>query len=254
MRARSLRGPARWLLAGLAGLAGLASLGVGLPAAWAAAAPGADLAAAARDGHAAFVVVTQGAAAGTDRAVEIARRAQDLAPGAVVVVVDRADPANADLVERLRVLGAPVPLLLVVAPNGVVAGGALLSNATPEVLVRLIPTPKKADLLLALSHGAPVFVAFASDDQPERSAVFEVLNQAFDRLDRKSATVVVNLKDDAEKAFLAEMKVDPKAEAPVVVVFNAKAQKTEVFRTVPTVDALVKAATKQASCCPGGSC
>ncbi len=40
----------------------------------------------------------------------------------------------------------------------------------------------------------------------------------------------------------------------VTIVFNAKAQKTQVFRGKVTADQLVTAVTKKAPCCPGGSC
>ena len=214
----------------------------------------ADLEAATASAQPAFVVVTQSNAKGTDRAVAVAKKAQALAPGSRLVLVDRAVPENKALVERFRVLSAPVPLILVVAHNGVVAGGAYLKQATPQSLASMVPSPKKADLLLALTQKRPTFLVFSHKDQPTQSQVFEACTQAVQQLDRKATTVVVDIKDKAEQRFLKGMKIDPKAKLPVVVVFNVKGQKTDVYRQAVTAAQLVQSSKKKAPCCPTGDC
>lgn len=214
-----------------------------------------ELAAAALDGKTVFLVVTQAGAAGTDRAMQIARQAQGMASNTAVVVLDRGAAENQELVKHYRLLGAPLPLILVVAPNGVVAGGALLKDATPQALVKTIPTPKKADFLMQLSTKKAVIVVVSKKTMVQpRSAIFEACNEATRRLERKVTTVVVDMDDKAEKAWLEELSIGPREAAPVTLVFNAKGQKTQVFRAVMTADDLVKAVTKKVECCPGGSC
>ncbi len=214
-----------------------------------------ELTAASSQGKAVFLVVTQGNAPGTDRAMQIAQQAQGLAPATAVVVLDRGAAENQELVTRYRLLGAPVPLILVVAPNGVVAGGALLKDATPQALVKAIPTPKKAEFLLNLSQKMAVIVVISKKTMVEpRSAIFQACTEATRRLERKVTTVVVDMDDKAEKAWLKELNVGPREAAPVTAVFNAKGQKTQVFRAVMSAEDLVKAVTKKVACCPGGSC
>jgi len=206
-------------------------------------------------GKAVFLVVTQANARGTERAIQIAQQAHAMAPATAVVVLDRGAAENQDLVQRYRLLGAPVPLILVVASNGVAAGGALLKDATPEALVRTIPTPKKAEMLLHLANKLPVFVVVSRKTMvDQRSAVFEACSEAVRRLEGKAATVVVDMDDKAEKAWLKELNVGEREAAPVTIVFNAKAQKTKVFRKVMTADELIQAVQAKVSCCPGGSC
>jgi hypothetical protein len=206
-------------------------------------------------GLAVFVVVTEAGARGTERAVEVANQAHVLAPRSAVVVVDRAVPENAALVQRLRVLGAPLPLVLVMASNGVVAGGALLKDATPQALVAAVPTPRKAQMLLHLSRGDAVFVTIGSEAMIlQRGEVFEACNQAMRTLEGKAATVVVDLADEAEAAWLKELGVKADEKVPVTVVFNAKGQKTQVLRGTVTPDQLVQAVHKKVECCPGGKC
>ncbi len=214
-----------------------------------------ELAAAALEGKTVFLVVTQAGAPGTDRALQIAGQAQAAAPDTAVVVLDRGAAENQGLVKKYRLLGAPVPLILVVASNGVVAGGALLKDASAQALVKTIPTPKKADFLMHLSQKLSVIVVISKKTMAEpRSAIFEACNEASRRLERKVTTVVVDMDDKAEKAWLKELNIGPREAAPVTVVFNAKGQKTKVFRAVMTAADLVQAVTKKVECCPGGSC
>ena len=214
-----------------------------------------DIQAANAQGKAVFVVVTQSNARGTDRALAIAQQAQALHPMSAVVTIDRAVAENQSVVQRYRLQSAPVPLLLVVASNGIVAGGARLQDATPQRLVASIPTPKKAEMLLNLTQKKPVFIVVSSKAMVEaRGQVFEACNTAMKRLDGKAVTLVVDMADKAEAAWLKELKISPKEKAPVTIVYNAKAQKTKVFRGTVTADQLFKAATQKAACCPGGSC
>ncbi|MHC5010402.1 MAG: hypothetical protein ACYTG6_05540 [Planctomycetota bacterium] len=204
-----------------------------------------------------FLVVTDGNTRGTAKALEIAQAARARTPNAAVVVLNRTDPANRNLVSKYRVLAAPVPLILVLASNGVVAGGARLADATPDVLVALVPTPRKADMLLALQGKRAVFLVFSRRTMPTQGNVFEVCSEAFNQMEqtpRKAQIVTIDMDDEAERRFLAEMKVDPRATEPVIVVFNRKGQKTGVFRSTVTAAQLIETANKDAPCCPGGSC
>ncbi len=204
-----------------------------------------------------FLVVTQAGAQGTDRAVQIATKAKEMVPSARVVTLDRGAAVNADLVKKYRVLGAPVPLILVIAPNGIVAGGALLKDATPKVVANLVPTPKKTDMLGALEAKRAVFVVFSHAKMPNQGKALERCSKAFTRLEQtptKAQVVAVDMNDKAEMKFMAEMGVDPLAVDPLVVVLNAKGQKTAAFRQGMSVEQLVEAATKKAECCPGGGC
>jgi hypothetical protein len=206
-------------------------------------------------GRAVFLVVTQGDARGTDRAMQIANEAHALAPATAVVQVDRAAPENRELIESLRAGSAPVPLILVMASNGIVAGGALLKDATPQNLVATIPTPKKAEMLLHLSNKMAVFVVVGNEHMVvERGQVYEACNQAMQTLERRAATITVDMADKAEKAWLTELNVTGQETSPVTIVFNAKGQKTQVFRQVMTAAQLVEAVNKKVACCPGGSC
>jgi hypothetical protein len=213
-----------------------------------------DLAAAAAAGHPAFLVVTEAGARGTDRAVSLASGAAAIVPGSVVVEMDRADPANAEVVARYQLKVVPVPLVLVIAGNGVAAGGAKPHLVTAAQLARMVPTKAKAEHLKVVSDGLPDFVVFARAATPGRAEALAACRDAVARLKGKAGAVVVDLDDAAEIPFAEEMRLDPKAAKPWVLVFNAKGQRTATLEGVPEAAALVEASAKVPSsgCCPGG--
>ena len=98
-----------------------------------------DLDSAASSGKVAFVVVIDQGTTGADQATDMAKQAAKQVKKSTVVMLDRSDPANADLVAKYRLAGAPVPLILVAARNGVLAGGAPAAQTTADQLVGLVP-------------------------------------------------------------------------------------------------------------------
>jgi hypothetical protein len=215
-----------------------------------------DLRTAASEGRPVFLVVTEAAARGTDLARRVSADAAKIVPGATVVELDRGDPANAAVVKRYRLASAPVPLILVVASNGVAAGGAKPGGITAAKLARLVPSAGKAGYLQALDQGKAALLVFGGETTPGRAAAVGACAEATKTLEGKALTVVIDPADPREAEFVAEMSVDPKALVAVTVVVNAKGQRAAGFDAVPPAAALVEAATKPVEdCgCVGGRC
>jgi hypothetical protein len=213
-----------------------------------------DLATAASRGQPVFLVVTENNTRGTDRAVALAQQAAAIAAGSVVLVADRADPANAPVVAQYQLRGVPVPMILVIAGNGVAAAGAKPNMVTASQLARMVPTKAKAAHLKFVSQGLPDFVVFSRASMPNRAAAVQAVQAAVAQLRGKAGTVLVDLDDPAERPFAEEMKLDLRSEQPWVLVFNAKGQRTATLSGAPAVAALVEASAKAPSsgCCPGG--
>jgi hypothetical protein len=213
------------------------------------------LAAAAAAGHPVFLVVTEGDAAGMDAARRVTSDAQKLAPGTSILEMDRSDKANAAVVKKYRLETVPVPLILVLAANGVAAGGARPGAVTPERLAAMIPTPARAALLRSIDEKKATLVVFARESTEGRDAARKAAEDAATALRGAATVVLVDLDDEKEAKFVAESKVDPKSKQPLVAVYNAKGQAIETFSGVPKVEALVAAVSKEPKeCCPGGRC
>lgn len=214
----------------------------------------ASTAAANTAGRPVFLVVTEGPGPNLDAARASARDAQVLIPSAVVVELDRRDPAQADAVAKFRLAAAPLPLVLVIAPNGVPAGAAKPGEGAAARLAALVPTRAKGEYLQVLSQQRVAIVLLTRASMPERSPLFENAGTAVQQLAGKATLVLVDLDDAAEARFVAELKVDPAATQPAVHVVNPKGQILGKLQGAPTVEQLVKTATKKAHACKDPNC
>jgi hypothetical protein len=210
---------------------------------------------AASSGKAAFVLVTGPGAIGVDEARQTIEGAMNKSPGSVMIESDRADASNATFVEKYGLAAAPIPLILVFASNGVIAGGNVAANLTVQQLVTLIPSPKKSEVLYAIQSGQAVYVAAARPGMTKQADVSKNCAMACAQMMGKSVTIDVNMDDPAETVFLSQLGVNMQSAEPVTVVVNAKGQVTATYTGVVEAGSLTASATKVASsgCCPSGS-
>ena len=218
-----------------------------------------QLAAAQKAGQTVFLVVKEPAARKVADMQKVALEAQRRTPGSVVVELDRSLKQNRPLVKRYGLAGSRLPITLILAHNGAPAGGVALGDKTLERLLGLVPSPRKAETLLALFERKAVFVIVARPGMAEEAAVLAACRNAAAELKgkgptEKAAVVQVNLDDPSEKAYLDVLGADPKATQVATHVYGLSGQKTGVLKGTPKTTDLVGAATKKAECCPGGKC
>lgn len=230
---------------------GMAVLLLGLMALTAVASTQKDLDSAVKSGKVAFIVVTEKGTAGADQATEMARQAAKQVKQSTVVPLDRSDPGNADLVAKYRLAGAPVPLILVAARNGVIAGGLIAAQATADKLVSMVPSPKQADVLQQLQSGKAVLVQASRKGMARQAECSAACVSACGQLQDRCTTVSIDMDDPAETAFLTSLNINTASTEPVVLVVNAQGQITGSYNGATDVAALVQAATKKVGgCCP----
>jgi hypothetical protein len=233
----------------------LVAAGIAVPAH---SSPRSDLESAAKSGRVAFILIADPGTPGIDAARDLTRRAMERVTGSTLVELDRSDPGNAELVAKYRLAGAPLPLVLVAAANGAIAGGLPASQATEELLVDMIPSPKKAEILMALQEGKSVFLVAARKGMKAAPGAKNSCSMACMQMSGKSASVEIDMDDPGEAAFLDQLKVNRASEEPVTLVVNALGQVTATYAGAADVANLVQAAAKRAGgCCPssvqGGS-
>ena len=219
-----------------------------------AAGPKEALATAVSKGKPAILLVTAPGAQNLEKARATVAEAAKKIKGCVTVEMDRSDAANSELVTKYGLAGAPIPLILVFAPNGAISGGLPSSNATPEGLAKMLPSPKKSELLKEIQAGNAVLIVASRKGMEDQAKAVENCTKACGQIKGKATTMQVNMDDKDEQTFLSEMKVDTKATAPVTVVINAQGQLAGSFTGAVDVGALAQAATKRVGgCCPSGS-
>ena len=103
-----------------------------------------------------FLLVFEPNAQGLEPAREMVNTAAQQVKKSTVIQLDRADATNSALVAKYRLTAAPLPLIMVLAGNGAIAGGIPAANTTAEQLVKYVPTAKKAEALKAIQEGQSV--------------------------------------------------------------------------------------------------
>lgn len=230
---------------------GFALMAIAVLAPVAQASPQQDLESAAKEKSVAFILVVEPGAPGCDQAQDLVRDAMRQVNKSTLVVLDRSDPENAELVAKFRLAGAPVPLILLAASNGALAGGLPANQATVDRLVAMAPSPRKADILLAIQEGKSVFIVASRKGMNAESGAVTTCSAACGQMNGKSVTFQIDLDDSQETAFLAQLKVNLASTEPITLVVNPQGQITATFAGTVDVANLVQAATKRASgCCP----
>jgi hypothetical protein len=215
------------------------------------ASPQQDLDSAARQKKVAFILVTDQGAAGVDQARNLIQQAMSQVKKSVLVEVDRSSPGNADLVAKFRLAGSPVPLILVAARNGILAGGIAAAQATSDGLVGMVPSPKKAEALEAIQSGKAVLLSVSRKGMATQSGAKAACAAACGQMADKCVTVQIDMDDPQEAGFLAAMKVNLASTEPVTLVINAQGQVAGTYAGAADVAMLVQAATKKVGgCCP----
>ena len=206
-------------------------------------------------GNVVYVLVTEPNAAGVDQAKQMIQNAMNQIPGSVMIESNRADAANSAFVQEYKLAAAPVPLILVFAPNGAMAGGNVASTLSVQKLVTLVPSPKKADVLMAIQSGQAAYVTASRAEMASASQVTSSCAMACSQMQGKCVAIDISMDDPAEADFLKQLKVNLQATEPVTVVLNAQGQLTSTFNGPVDVTNLVQAATRKVSsgCCPPGS-
>jgi hypothetical protein len=209
-----------------------------------------------KSGLAVFLVITDPGNANTQQALDIANQAHSKIVKSEVIQMNRSDAANKELVTKYGVSNAPLPLILVIASNGVVTGGYPSYQATADLLANLVPSPVKSDVLKALSNGKSVFLVVSSKNMKEKDDVMNTCSQACIEMQNNAKLIGLDLDDQKEKAFIAEMKIDPTITSPQTFVINSKGQITGTFNVDVNTTTLVATAKKLPAakgCCPSGS-
>jgi hypothetical protein len=210
-----------------------------------------DIEKANKNGKAVFLVMTEPGVKETGQALDIAKEAQKLAPESTVIEMNRADTGNSQFIAKNKLANAPVPLILLIASNGVVTGGLPAEKARPDMLVKMIPSPGKAEIVKALSEGKAVFVMASRNSMGDRAKVLDSCKNACKELKDKSVFVPIDMDDKKESSFLQQLRVNMDSTEPATVVVNAQGQVTGNFTGPVEVAKLTQAAVARGGCGPG---
>lgn len=211
------------------------------------------LAKAVKEANSVFLVVTDSNKTDINKAMEIVAKANLSVKKSIVVTMDREDKNNKDLVTKYGLAGAPLPILLVISPKGNLAGGYLLKDATTDLLIKQIPTPKQDEVLTVINNKKSVFIVVAKSSFTDKEKALENCKSAIKLNGNKSELIEIDLSDTKEKSFLELLKVNTATTTTATIVLNSKGQITGTFYEVKDAASLVPLANKVvSSCCSSG--
>ena len=153
-----------------------------------------------------------------DDATRAARKTFDdglkkLTPAPESVAVDRTVPGESELVAKLGVAQAPMPLILAIAPNGAVTGGFKAADMTEARLRDAVASPGLQQCLKALQERKLVFVCLQNGNTKANDAAMKGVNEfkADPKFAAAAEIVKVDPADAMEAKLLRQLKADPKA-------------------------------------------
>lgn len=172
------------------------------------------------------------------------------------VAVDRTAPTEKGLVDKYRLSGAPMPLVLVFAPNGAITGGIVGPQVNEAALQNALASPCMQKCLKALQEGKLVFLCAQNKATKSNDAAMKGVNEfkADARFAQFTEIVQVDPTDAAESKFLAQLKIEPKADEAVTAFLAPPGAIVATYKGATDRDTLVKAimAASSGGCGPSG--
>jgi hypothetical protein len=172
---------------------------------------------------------------------------------AVPLEVDTKDPIELPIVSKFNVRGAPMPLVLAVAPNGAITGGFPQKFEETELL-GAFASPCEERSLKALQERRVVLVSIQNESTASNDAAMKGVQDFKADPDFGPSTELVTLDpaDPAEARFLKALKVAPQTKDAITVCLVPPGQAVARFAGGTEKETIVAAFTSGGGCGPSG--
>ena len=184
---------------------------------------------------------------------EAMKKTTDRAQSAVVCI---ADPVEKGIVAKFELQRAPMPLVLVLAPNGAITGG-FPTKFEKQQLLGAFATPGTETVMKQLQDAKLVFVCVQNDKTKSNDAAMRGVRDFKADARFASATEIVTLDpaDPAETSFMADLKIDPQTKEAVTVFLVPPGSAIAEYKGATDKEELVATLRRASSgSCAGGSC
>jgi hypothetical protein len=180
-----------------------------------------------------------------------------ITPAVRSVAVDRSDPGEKEIVEQFKLAGAPVPLVLAIAPNGAVTGGIKGADLTEARIQEAVVSPGMQQCLKALQERKLLFVCLQNASTKGNEAAMKGVTdfKADPQFAEATEVVKVDPADPKEAKLVAQLKADPKAKTASTAFLAPPGMvvaKVDGNSSKEGWEAELKKA--MASCAPGSGC
>jgi hypothetical protein len=197
-----------------------------------------------KKGKVVFVLITSTSAVGVDKATQIANEAHSKHSKSEVIVINKDDAANKEIVAKYGIGNVNVPFFLVISPRGNAVAGFMLAQATPDALVNAIPSPKQDEVLVAFTEKKPIFIVISKKGLTDKSTILENCKSASAKIATKPNVVEFDFTDTKELPFLRKLGITALNDKTITMVVNASGQVTDKFEGIALETALIASAGK----------
>jgi len=208
----------------------------------------------ARSGTFTFIVFHRDTGEGTRTLYQQTRDGIAAHAGKATIASARVDdPAERALVEEYGIARAPMPMTVVVAPNGAVTG--LFPRAvTKEQISAAIVPPTMMRCMKELQDQKLVFVCLTRSDKVDVPQGVQAVRQYPQFKDRVSL-VGMRLDDPAEARFYQQMKLNPdQVNGPHAVLIAPPGVLVGHYGAQATADQIAAAIHQAGKCCEDANC
>ena len=172
------------------------------------------------------------------------------------IAINKSAPSESEFVEKYGLKAAPMPIAIVFAPNGAIMGGFLGANLTEQQLLDALASPGMQACLKALQDRKLVFLCAQNGMTKSNDTAMKGVNEfkADQRFAQATEIVKIDPSDGAEKKFLTQLQIDPKADQATTVFLSPPGSIVAKFTGATNKDGLVAALQKASSGCGAGGC
>lgn len=167
-----------------------------------------------------------------------------------------ADPAEKPIVDKFSVRGAPMPLVLAIAPTGA-ATKAFPSQFEEAQLEQAFVSPCTAKCMRAIQDRHSILLCVQNGKTQFNQEAMQGVEafKADPQYTRGTEVVVLNPADEAEQPFLQALQVDPRTSAAVTLLVTPPGAPVARFvGAVTKAEIEVKVKQAQSGCGPACSC
>ena len=172
-----------------------------------------------------FILFWKDKNAQTDKAWNTLRTgAAKFADSADIVAIQTTDPAERAIGDRFNISGAPMPMVLAIAPCGAVTK-AFMKDFDEKQLAAAFVSPCEQLCMKAIQNRKMVFVCVSYEVSSDGQATIPqgVMDFQADKKYANTAEIVpLHATDKNEADFLKELKIDTQTREPVYVLLAAR--------------------------------
>lgn len=176
----------------------------------------------------------------------------DKAEQAVVASAQVGLPAEQALVTKYDVSRAPMPMTVVIAPNGAMTG-IFSQKLTVEALNDAFVTPTMMVAMKSLQAGKLVLVTVQGSAKGAAPAALKDF-QSDPHFKDRLVTVSMQAADPKEGKFLGQMQLDPKTKSTHTVLLAPPGVLVGKFDSIASKDEIAAALAKAGKCCDDPNC